>query len=110
MTALGGSTVMLAQARRKMLDPVEFLQGDAQMPGRRLASPSGGPLTSCGLREVRDPERSLGELTILAALGGLGSIHDHGLADPGSKRLRRFTCRVVGAAVLRSVAGCTGFV
>lgn len=105
MVALDGSAGMLAQARRKPLDPVEFVQGDAQTPGRYLAGPFGGILMSYGLRNVRDPDRSLAELKDLLAPGGLLAIHDYSLAGAGAERLWRFMCRAVVRPFCAAVSG-----
>ena len=105
MVALDGSAGMLAQARRKTLDPVEFVQGDAQTPMRYLTGPFGGILMSYGLRNVRDPDRALGELRELLAPGGLLAIHDYSLAGPGAQRLWRFMCRVVVRPFCAAVSG-----
>ncbi len=105
MVALDGSAGMLAQARQKALDPIEYLQGDAQTPGRYLAGLFGGILMSYGLRNVRDPDRALVEIKGLLAPGGLLAIHDYSLAGPGAERLWRFMCRAVVRPFCAAVSG-----
>ena len=105
LVALDGSAGMLEQARKKALDPIEYVQGDAQTPGQYLAGLFGGILMSYGLRNVRDPDWALVEIKDLLAPGGLLAIHDYSLAGPGAERLWRFMCRAVVRPFCAAVSG-----
>ncbi|MFP5463406.1 MAG: class I SAM-dependent methyltransferase [Gammaproteobacteria bacterium] len=105
IVALDGSPGMLEQARRKPLAPIEFVQGDAQVPQDSLDGPFGGILMSYGLRNVADPDASLVQLRGLLAPGGLLAIHDYSLAGPGAERLWTFMCRAVVRPFCAAVSG-----
>jgi len=100
--ALDGSQGMLdVAAKKKNLQRVNFVQGDAMNPfGSGLEGPYDGILMAYGIRNMTDPDKCLERLMLMLKPGGRICFHEYSVRD--SKRAALIWKAVTGAVIIPS--------